>query len=157
MKIHWTSSPFVSVVGPVLNSLTPLLPSNSCRSRLTVLTISQWNNRKTGRQYRAMSALGHSGHLRRNKSVRFAFECGHLYPLLECPRRSKTVWYFATAGTQLQPLALASLRRVESVRFGSKADMCSATAHVRFTPESGHCWHATRSHRRHEEARKVGG
>ena len=24
------------------------------------------------------------------------------------------------------------------VRFGSKADMCSAQAHVRFTPESGH-------------------
>jgi hypothetical protein len=25
-----------------------------------------------------------------------------------------------------------------NVRFGSKADMCSAQAHVRFTPESGH-------------------
>ena len=25
-----------------------------------------------------------------------------------------------------------------NVRFGSKADMCSALAHVRFTPESGH-------------------
>jgi len=24
------------------------------------------------------------------------------------------------------------------VRFGSKADMCSAKGHVRFTPESGH-------------------
>ena len=24
------------------------------------------------------------------------------------------------------------------VRFGSKADMCSAKRHVRFTPESGH-------------------
>ena len=24
------------------------------------------------------------------------------------------------------------------VRFGSKADMCSAKSHVRFTPESGH-------------------
>ena len=26
-----------------------------------------------------------------------------------------------------------------NVRFGSKADMCSAKGHVRFTPESGHC------------------
>jgi hypothetical protein len=25
------------------------------------------------------------------------------------------------------------------VRFGSKADMCSAKGHVRFTPGSGHC------------------
>ena len=25
-----------------------------------------------------------------------------------------------------------------NVRFGSKADMCSAKCHVRFTPESGH-------------------
>src|SRR5262249_51624618 len=25
-----------------------------------------------------------------------------------------------------------------NVRFGSKADMCTAPAHVRFTPESGH-------------------
>ena len=25
-----------------------------------------------------------------------------------------------------------------NVRFGSKADMCSAKRHVRFTPESGH-------------------
>ena len=25
-----------------------------------------------------------------------------------------------------------------SVRFGSKADMCSAKGHVRFTPKSGH-------------------
>ena len=24
------------------------------------------------------------------------------------------------------------------VRYGSKADMCSAKSHVRFTPESGH-------------------
>jgi hypothetical protein len=33
--------------------------------------------------------------------------------------------------------------RVESeagdVRFGSKADICTAIGHVRFTPESGHC------------------
>jgi hypothetical protein len=27
---------------------------------------------------------------------------------------------------------------VPNVRFGSKADMCSAIRHVRFTPESGH-------------------
>ena len=27
---------------------------------------------------------------------------------------------------------------VGDVRFGSEADMCSAQAHVRFTPESGH-------------------
>ena len=26
-----------------------------------------------------------------------------------------------------------------NVRFGSKADMCSAKRHVRFTPKSGHC------------------
>jgi hypothetical protein len=26
-----------------------------------------------------------------------------------------------------------------NVRFGSKADMCSAKRHVRFTPDSGHC------------------
>jgi hypothetical protein len=25
-----------------------------------------------------------------------------------------------------------------NVRFGSKADICSAKGHVRFTPESGH-------------------
>ena len=29
------------------------------------------------------------------------------------------------------------LSLVKNVRFGSKADMCSAKAHVRFTPESG--------------------
>jgi hypothetical protein len=28
--------------------------------------------------------------------------------------------------------------RDTDVRFGSKADMCSAKGHVRFTPESGH-------------------
>ena len=28
------------------------------------------------------------------------------------------------------------------VRFGSKADMCNAKSHVRFTPESGH-WRCT--------------
>jgi hypothetical protein len=28
--------------------------------------------------------------------------------------------------------------RGRDVRFGSKADMCSAIGHVRFTPESGH-------------------
>jgi hypothetical protein len=28
--------------------------------------------------------------------------------------------------------------RTAEVRFGSKADMCSAQGHVRFTPESGH-------------------
>ena len=27
-----------------------------------------------------------------------------------------------------------------NVRFGSKADICSALAHVRFIPESGHRW-----------------
>ena len=27
---------------------------------------------------------------------------------------------------------------VQSKHFGSKADMCSAQAHVRFTPKSGH-------------------
>ena len=26
------------------------------------------------------------------------------------------------------------------VRFGSKADICNANRHVRFTPESGHSW-----------------
>ena len=26
----------------------------------------------------------------------------------------------------------------DRVRFGSKADMCSASTHVRFTPKSGH-------------------
>ena len=30
------------------------------------------------------------------------------------------------------------LLRTAHVRFGSKADMCSAKGHVRFTPESGH-------------------
>jgi hypothetical protein len=35
------------------------------------------------------------------------------------------------------PLKLGHLRR-RDVRFGSKADMCSAKGHVRFAPESGH-------------------
>ena len=30
------------------------------------------------------------------------------------------------------------LKEARDVRFGSKADMCSARRHVRFTPESGH-------------------
>jgi hypothetical protein len=30
-----------------------------------------------------------------------------------------------------------------NVRFASKADMCSAKGHVRFTPESGHLQHDT--------------
>ena len=30
------------------------------------------------------------------------------------------------------------LKGLVDVRFGSKADMCSAKGHVRFTPESGH-------------------
>ena len=33
---------------------------------------------------------------------------------------------------------MAILEGLGHVRFGSKADMCSALAHVRFTPESGH-------------------
>ena len=32
-----------------------------------------------------------------------------------------------------------SIARLANVRFGSKADICSAQADVRFTPESGHC------------------
>jgi hypothetical protein len=35
------------------------------------------------------------------------------------------------------PKAEISWRQL-NVRFGSKADMCSAKGHVRFTPESGH-------------------
>ena len=31
-----------------------------------------------------------------------------------------------------------TVRVHSNVRFGSKADMCSAKDHVRFTPESGH-------------------
>ena len=34
------------------------------------------------------------------------------------------------------------------VRFGSKADMCSAQAHVRFTPNSGH---VQRNYMRHSD------
>jgi len=30
------------------------------------------------------------------------------------------------------------VKALRNVRFGSKADMCSANRHVRFTPESGH-------------------
>ena len=29
-------------------------------------------------------------------------------------------------------------RTIANVRFGSKADICSAKLHVRFTPKSGH-------------------
>ena len=32
----------------------------------------------------------------------------------------------------------SATRQLLSVRFGSKADICSAKGHVRFTPESGH-------------------
>ena len=39
----------------------------------------------------------------------------------------------------LRTLALAArIRREPNVRFGSKADMCVAKSHVRFTPESRH-------------------
>jgi hypothetical protein len=31
-----------------------------------------------------------------------------------------------------------SIQRAADVRFGSKADICTAPAHVRFTPKSGH-------------------
>jgi hypothetical protein len=31
---------------------------------------------------------------------------------------------------------------VANVRFGSKADICGAQSHVRFTPQSGHLAHA---------------
>jgi hypothetical protein len=34
------------------------------------------------------------------------------------------------------PASPASLKAVANVRFGSKADMCGAKAHVRFTPNS---------------------
>jgi hypothetical protein len=33
---------------------------------------------------------------------------------------------------------IAKLEGPTDVRFGSKADICSAIRHVRFTPESGH-------------------
>jgi hypothetical protein len=36
------------------------------------------------------------------------------------------------------PASPASLKAVANVRFGSKADICGAKAHVRFTPESRH-------------------
>ena len=36
--------------------------------------------------------------------------------------------------TNLKRVAMSPL----NVRFGSKADMCAAKRHVRFTPESGH-------------------
>ena len=36
---------------------------------------------------------------------------------------------------------LATVERAFNVRFGSKAEMCAAKSHVRFTPESGH-WHS---------------
>ena len=35
-------------------------------------------------------------------------------------------------------VAIDGSMSVENVRFGSKADMCSAQADVRFTPNSGH-------------------
>ena len=49
------------------------------------------------------------------------------------------------------------------VRFGSKADMCSAKRHVRFTPESGHSPSfdhlvgAAEKRWRHAEAERLGG
>ena len=36
------------------------------------------------------------------------------------------------------------------VRFGSKADVCNAKPHVRFTPESGH----SQARKTHEEIRQ---
>ena len=43
--------------------------------------------------------------------------------------------------------ARASAKRAtgSGVRFGSKADMCSAKGHVRFTPENGHVWRTSMS------------
>jgi hypothetical protein len=39
--------------------------------------------------------------------------------------------------TNARPL-LAPFESFRNVRFGSKADICGATNHVRFTPKSGH-------------------
>jgi len=38
----------------------------------------------------------------------------------------------------LKSASLPQHEMLADVRFGSKADMCSAKGHVRFTPESGH-------------------
>ena len=37
----------------------------------------------------------------------------------------------------LNPMQILASAPRQDVRFGSKADMCSAQAHVRFAPESG--------------------
>ena len=45
---------------------------------------------------------------------------------------------FAAKRSSHKPYTKNFGRSPSDVRFGSKADMCSAKRHVRFTPESGH-------------------
>ena len=45
------------------------------------------------------------------------------------------IWYFPAL---VQPYPSGSKQNSDSVRFGSKADTCSAQVDVRFTPNSGH-------------------
>ena len=45
-----------------------------------------------------------------------------------CDRAASEKWYTASLAVLIRP----------DVRFGSKADMCSAKGHVRLTPKTGH-------------------
>ena len=46
--------------------------------------------------------------------------------------------------TESQPIGPRSNAIALNVRFGSKADICSAKRHVRFTPDSGHVQRTSR-------------
>ena len=52
---------------------------------------------------------------------------------VHCEQRNAVFSYFTHAQTSFKLGSDAVL----NVRFGSKADMCNAKRHVRFTPESG--------------------
>jgi hypothetical protein len=59
-----------------------------------------------------------------------------------CPYRSQpavnTVFSHRDAPRLLPPFKYRGIAEGNNVRFGSLADICSATSHVRFTPNSGH-------------------